>query len=428
MVKADEIRDEESLRAWLEGRPEAAAIRLAHRSAARVLPVIETRLRTYRGSYDFEAQSARAVLAVIRFNLILQVLAFRTHAIPVDRLISRVDFAEHEWLSIEDIFDPAVGASLLAPVYALVAAILAGRPDAHFAHDDPTTLLRVKTFQDALLVSLRSSAMLKDFSQPLRDRSDPDQFSGLAADMEAALSDRPSAIVLTEQLTQVWSAAREDWQTRGEAWNVWIDWYENLLAGSEPDWTFLTRVALIPNEVWELGPAAVAEAIARIERGHAHRRSRPDPPHDAVSSGALAQNARAVRSQLDTLKAFVEGEIEQLRRPNDLAEPEHAARLLRLEMLAKIVEAVALMREAFDDAAPPATNALVVVDQQLPAVVNNAQAAVEAGGDVQVSGAIISMAAAIRHLTESGASAKEATAIAFVDYCVSKLKLIMARR
>ena len=39
MVKASEIKDEATLRAWLEGRPQADAVAIAHRAALRVFPI-----------------------------------------------------------------------------------------------------------------------------------------------------------------------------------------------------------------------------------------------------------------------------------------------------------------------------------------------------------------------------------------------------
>jgi hypothetical protein len=58
-----------------------------------------------------------------------------------------------------------------------------------------------------------------------------------------------------------------------ETWSFWLRWWDGVLSGNQLDWDLQRHVALIPNEIWEQGPAAVAEAIRQIEglgRGKAH--------------------------------------------------------------------------------------------------------------------------------------------------------------
>jgi hypothetical protein len=45
----------------------------------------------------------------------------------------------------------------------------------------------------------------------------------------------------------------------------WRNWYRGFLDGAPLDWELQKRVALIPNDVWEQGNGAVAEAIREIE-------------------------------------------------------------------------------------------------------------------------------------------------------------------
>ncbi|WP_300531608.1 hypothetical protein [uncultured Mameliella sp.] len=51
-------------------------------------------------------------------------------------------------------------------------------------------------------------------------------------------------------------------------WNFWARWLDGLLRGEPLDWELQRRVALIPQEVWEAGADAVAEAIAEIEAAY----------------------------------------------------------------------------------------------------------------------------------------------------------------
>ena len=67
----------------------------------------------------------------------------------------------------------------------------------------------------------------------------------------------------------------------GENWNVWTDWYQDRLDGKPLDEELELKKALIPNEVWEQGPAVVNKRIAEIIREHeaekqARREDRPE--------------------------------------------------------------------------------------------------------------------------------------------------------
>jgi hypothetical protein len=54
-------------------------------------------------------------------------------------------------------------------------------------------------------------------------------------------------------------------QSSGPDWAFWKKWYQGFLDGAPLDWGLQRRIALIPNDVWENGVAAVAEAIREIE-------------------------------------------------------------------------------------------------------------------------------------------------------------------
>ncbi|WP_172326948.1 hypothetical protein [Mangrovicoccus sp. HB161399] len=44
----------------------------------------------------------------------------------------------------------------------------------------------------------------------------------------------------------------------------WLNWYLAIRAGTWTDWDLCRHIALIPDDVWKEGPAAVAEAIQRL--------------------------------------------------------------------------------------------------------------------------------------------------------------------
>ena len=50
-----------------------------------------------------------------------------------------------------------------------------------------------------------------------------------------------------------------------EVWGFWKRWYQGMFEGRPMGWDLQRRVALIPETVWQEGPASVAAEIARIE-------------------------------------------------------------------------------------------------------------------------------------------------------------------
>ncbi|MCV2871415.1 hypothetical protein OEZ71_03805 [Defluviimonas sp. WL0050] len=225
----------------------------------------------------------------------------------------------------------------------------------------------------------------------------------------------------TTHLERIWESVKEKWVGSGHDWAFWISWWDGVLSGQQVDWELQRQVTEISEDIWQLGPDAVAAEIARLEKvavaggaEAANEKARPN-------LSALQRNAHAVRLQLEALLFFVEEEIERLRGQNSLSSRERDALTLRLEMLGKIVEAVKLMREAFEEEAPR-QNALVVVEAQLPAVVEAADKAVTQGEAPEVSAAIVSMASAIKYLTDAGTPGNYATGIAFADTCMRKIK------
>jgi hypothetical protein len=62
-----------------------------------------------------------------------------------------------------------------------------------------------------------------------------------------------------------WAGDRDDLLRAGGPWTFWDGWYARSMAGDPLPWDLQERIALIPNEIWEAGPEAVAEEIARIE-------------------------------------------------------------------------------------------------------------------------------------------------------------------
>ena len=57
----------------------------------------------------------------------------------------------------------------------------------------------------------------------------------------------------------------EKLKSASEVWSFWREWYQGFLDGKPLDWELQRRVALIPDEDWEKGPAHIAGKIEEIK-------------------------------------------------------------------------------------------------------------------------------------------------------------------
>lgn len=84
-----------------------------------------------------------------------------------------------------------------------------------------------------------------------------------------------------------------------KVWRFWKRWYLAMIDGTWRDWDLARDVALIPDEVWEDGAAAVAKAIKEIEDARKPLSSQAartqakyllqDPKRSALCSAGLSQ-------------------------------------------------------------------------------------------------------------------------------------------
>jgi hypothetical protein len=178
----------------------------------------------------------------------------------------------------------------------------------------------------------------------------------------------------------------------------------------------LEQIALIDPKVWKAGADAVAERIALIaetfDPSVAPPENGPTPQH------ALAQNAKVISLQLDTLLLFVEEEIQRLRGPNDLSDDV----MFRITLLEGIAFSVRAMLSALAGDAPAGGNALTVIDKNLPAVIEAAEVLAQQDASPEVSETIVMMGASIEHLTKRGTPGYMATGIAAADVILSAVR------
>ena len=252
-MDAKDIKDNDSLQAWLEARPEASrqadAEVIAQRAAMRVLPLV------LRGKGRSEAPGVRSLaLPILRLLLasgvpskhrspevVSAVIASNAAAFP-DRTAFAVPFA---------FSNAAESASLAASFAADVTSGVAPSGDAACA---------ASFASDAIIAFTFSS----DASDAIWQAITAD-CSGLAAGSD------PSNLplwpeVTPEALTEAELAGLENLAIEtGDRNSFWHRWWFAMKRGEPMDWDFQRDVALIPEDIWQAGPKAMLEEIGKIE-------------------------------------------------------------------------------------------------------------------------------------------------------------------
>jgi hypothetical protein len=201
-------------------------------------------------------------------------------------------------------------------------------------------------------------------------------------------------------------------RARGGAWVFWADWYEGYLIGQPLDVELLEAVALIPNEAWEKGDAHVNAIIAHIYdqfRG------------SGSSLGQPRLSLPLVARQAAVLRDYVLAELERIRGHNEWS----ASDLPRVERVKELLEealsAVNAILESLDDPNTSTEDALVVVEQKLPAVVDAAENLSSETASPKISEPMLAIAATVKVLTDAGLDPKDAGRLAAADVLGPKL-------
>jgi len=74
---------------------------------------------------------------------------------------------------------------------------------------------------------------------------------------------------MVPRVADVWAALRNRMLSEGDDWDVWVDWYEDRLAGRPSlSENFDNDVNKLPNQLWESGPKAVNAFIKELIAAH----------------------------------------------------------------------------------------------------------------------------------------------------------------
>jgi len=264
-----DISSRKESEAWLQDKPREWAVALAARAALRVLPLFDYHIRPARGELSH-------TLPVLRNSIIaLAFVQFPARTIKLHN------------------------ARVAPPNYGIVAYAAADAAysitnGASFAAARATAFSAVRTTWQS--VSADATALEERW-----DAFDPASKAALLAGQPLWLDGAPPKAI-SDAWFDLSQRLRED---PAEGWDVWIEWYEDLLAGRAP-WSvhakhgedLAMKVALQSNEDWEQPPAEIDARIRRwVEEARAAQKAvAEDSPEDPPE--VPAQDAAALRERL----------------------------------------------------------------------------------------------------------------------------------
>ncbi|MBZ4022840.1 hypothetical protein CKO11_10250 [Rhodobacter sp. TJ_12] len=293
MVQASEIKNEETLQAWLDARPEDTrqreAVTLAHRAAMRVLPIWISRQRV-----DWPGSNAVAGLSILQ-GLLVSGIPEVTEAqaaltiygkMVVDRNGAALTMPRHwsanprKQINLETFGDVAAQNAVRSANCAFSSVIT------HFPHEIEKHLATGISASVAAIGTAAAqwdvgiSVSLSEFWDSIRN--DLISIEERRAPLRSPLWERALGVnsnplnraQFTEKLPgwffREWRAAA-GWFRTHPGYEFWLRWYEAALAGRPltGDWEshaqLLSDIALIPDEDWKQGAEHVAALIAEIE-------------------------------------------------------------------------------------------------------------------------------------------------------------------
>jgi len=313
-MEVSEIKDRDSLRAWLEALPQETeaekeearrwAVMIAHRAAMRVLPVY------WRRGHDVPAPNPIAITHTLHLFIVQELSAFAP-----SRELARVAkaFSERYKTSSRRIFDDDDdfydGAALaqFANGYAICgsAAISIGNTRTSLA--DLAQLVSGAVgfsygFGRSVYPVLYEDTLWREIG-----------FDCIALNSRQSL--QVSRLWQQESpITPLWGENRPKILAQGDGWGFWVDWYENALHGRPQDYALLTKIALIDPEDWDKGADHVNALIADIRLKHIAE-TRP-LGEDAIEQGPDGLWHRVGRSDIDRdiLQDAIDSVSDEIRR------------------------------------------------------------------------------------------------------------------
>lgn len=227
MISVEDIKDEDSLRAWLEALPKGRRYKIsatiAARAALRAQPRLWSHLLPVRPNSEFTS------LMFVRSCLISAVACNCPSADIKSRAAAAAGAAARAAA------DDATAYAAARAAAAAVRAAAAARADAAAAAKAAAADIWYEIRTDAHRL-LQGNTV---WTTPLWSNGE-----------------NPYA--------KQWTTTKSAWADAGAPWSTFAQWYDDLLAGRDPNWPLLEHIALADPDDWE-GSDAPQKIAARIE-------------------------------------------------------------------------------------------------------------------------------------------------------------------
>lgn len=240
----DDIKDRESLEAWLKTRPREDVVAIAHRAALRVFPLFGREM-----GEQWARKRAFTCLHILRPLVVSGTIGKRTI--------------------------PSISAGTRSHKPSADYAVFAAFSAARFAHSTASTMFAASAVDAAAPANAARFNVLaygdlasKAYSIWHEVRRDASLVvKGQGINQSPLWPDTPP-----DWFTEADQETRAIWTENPAHWEFWTRWWDAAIAGTPLDWDLQRDIALIPDYVWKQGPGAVAIEIARVEELHALRR------------------------------------------------------------------------------------------------------------------------------------------------------------
>ncbi|MGH1368738.1 MAG: hypothetical protein ACRBCL_08985 [Maritimibacter sp.] len=395
LVKAANIKGIETLEAWLEDQPREVAQQIAARAALRVMPI-------WAAFCQSERNKDRDLTPLITLRPILissvagkmptdDIKAAALAALAANAAANAADAADAAAADAADAAAAdAADAANAAATYAATYAAAAYAAYAAYAANAATVWQAIRT--DAERIEAGESA----HSLPLWPEENP--------------------------LQKKWDVVRNhpDWSVPNAPNDFWRRWYQSLLDGKRvfPD-QLLYDIAILPNDLWKGkgAPQKIAGEIKRLEEEY--QAAGGATIETALARSSAVENAPVMEQQLRTLLTYLQQQKRRLVGLNSLPESQLERKKNLVSLFDDMIARVDAMLREFEDGIA-SENALVVVQEQVPAILEDTAKVEDAGGAEETAAYIAHFATTSKVLAESGVEGKVASGLTAFETFIAK--------
>ncbi len=264
-----EIRNQEDLEQWLQGRSREEAVAIAARAALRVTPLLG-RARPDKAFYLRSLHTgARAIDSAMFFINSQEGAPANAATTNSKKFTSDSEASKAAYFAADATKEYSIFSAAFAVGHAADAAAFSNEADATITVESAVDAAHHDIWS---MLSHDASTLEADFSpkslmkSPLWLEDAPRWASEAWRDLKAYLAQFPE-----------------------EHWEVWTDWYEARLEGRPIDWDLQRKRVMIPYEekLWDQGPTVVNARIQQIIAEH----SSPPEPESQDRLGAQFRNS-----------------------------------------------------------------------------------------------------------------------------------------